>query len=133
MSFRQFSIPEVFGCVAFYIGGHFSWLGSMLFYSWYCINKVCLFLLYFRKTGLKVTGWWFCTRAKQILAENHPDAKFAFFQHGSLLLKSGLRSVLDGEPTHAREPAGKKEAIQQFHHLICQKAKDGEQAGPLGK
>ena len=79
-------------------------------------------------------GWWFRTRAKQILAEKYPDAKFAFSPAWFTAFKKRTQiSLRRGTNTCQREPAGKKEAIQQFHRLIRRKAKDGDQAGPLGK
>ena len=73
-------------------------------------------------------------RARQILAEKHPGAKFAFSTNWFTAFKQRMKiSLRRGTNACQREPADKQAAIQRFHRLIRRKAKDGEQSGPLGK
>ena len=87
-----------------------------------------------RRKGLKVKGWWFRTKAKQIFEELYPDETFQFFNSWFTGFKTRSHiSLRRGTNTCQRQPADKKAAIHGFHRAIRSKAKSGDLVGPLGK
>ena len=87
-----------------------------------------------RKKGLKVKGWWFRTKAKQIFEELHPDETFQFSNTWFTGFKTRSRiSQCRGTNTCQKEPADKKEAIRGFHRAIRNEAKSGDSVGQIGK
>ena len=87
-----------------------------------------------RKKGLKVKGWWFRTRAKQIFKELHPDETFVFSNTWFAGFKTRSHIILRRSTnTCQRQPADKKSAIQGFHQAIRREARNGESVGQLGK
>ena len=87
-----------------------------------------------RAKGLKVKGWWFRTRVKEILEEIEPDANFQFSDGWFLSFKKRHKISLR-RPTNTaqKEPEDKRSAVMIFHRNIRQKASEGEQVGPLGQ
>ena len=87
-----------------------------------------------RRKGLKVKGWWFRVRAKQILGELHPDAEFLFSNSWFDGFKSRHRISLRRATNACQKPPDDKmEAIQQFHQSTCSKARSQDASGPLGR
>ena len=87
-----------------------------------------------RKKGLKVKGWWFRLRAKQILTELEPSTNFQFSNGWFLGFKKRHRiSIRRATNTCQKEPEDKRSAVQYFHRNIRRKAAEGEQIGPLGQ
>ena len=87
-----------------------------------------------RRKGLKVKGWWFRTKAKQIFEELYPDETFQFSNSWFTGFKTRSHiSLRRGTNTCQRQPADKKAAIQGFHRAIRSEAKSGDLVGPLGK
>jgi hypothetical protein len=84
-----------------------------------------------RKKGLKVKGWWFRLRAKQILTELEPDTNFQFWFLG--FKKCHQISVRQAINTCQKEPEDKHSAVQSFHRNIHRKAAEREQVRPLGQ
>ena len=85
-----------------------------------------------RKKGLKVKGWWFPTRAKQIVEELHPDKTFVFSNTWFAGFKTCSHiSLRRSTNTCQRQPADKKSAIQGFHQAIRREARNGESVGQL--
>ena len=77
-----------------------------------------------RKQGLKVKGYWFKVRAKQLLTEMDPEASFH-----SLMVGSFRRS----RNVAQKSADDKQAAIQGFHRNIRQIVSKGRQIGPLGE
>ena len=87
-----------------------------------------------RRKGLKVKGWWFRLRAKQILTELEPSTNFQFSNGWFLGFKKRHRiSMRRATNTCQKEPEDKHSAVQHFHRNIRRKAAEGEQIGPLGQ
>ena len=83
--------------------------------------EVKLFMEYkeLRKKGLKVKGWWFRLRAKQILTELEPDTNFQFSNGWFLGFKKRHRiSMRRANNTCQEEPEDKRSAVQRFHRDI---------------
>ena len=75
-----------------------------------------------RKKGLKVKGWWFRLRAKQILTELESDTNFQFSNGWFLDFKKRHRiSMRWATNTCQREPDDKHSAVQHFHRNIRRK------------
>ena len=89
-----------------------------------------------RKKGLKVKGWWFCVRGRQILNELNAEASFQF----SNVWFDGFKerhhiSLRKGTNVCQKPPEDKEAAIQHFHRFIRIKASLGIDSGntePLG-
>ena len=62
-----------------------------------------------RKKGVKVKGWWFRLRARQILSELQPEANFCYSDTWFAGFKRYRLSM---------RPADKCSAIQHFHCSI---------------
>ena len=87
-----------------------------------------------RKKGLKVKGWWFRLRARQILSELQPEANFCYSDTWFTGFKKRYRlSMRRATNTCQKEPADKCSAIQHFHRSIRRTAKEGDLVGPLGQ
>ena len=84
-----------------------------------------------RRRGVKVKGWWFKSRAKQILASIEPNASFQFSEGWFVRFKRRYRISLR-RPTNTaqRQPTEKEAAIQEFHHQIREKQLSGTGDGP---
>ena len=87
-----------------------------------------------RQRGLKVKGWWFQTRGKQLLESISPGDKFKFSNQWFHGFKKRYNISLR-RPTHKAQviPSSKSELIQSFHRDIRAKAATGNQLGPLGR
>ena len=87
-----------------------------------------------RRKGLKVKGWWFRVRGKQILMELHPEALFQFscswFDGFKTCHRISLRRATNA---CQKPPDDKMEAIRRFHQSIRRKARTEESSGPLGR
>ena len=87
-----------------------------------------------RKRGLKVKGYWFKVRAKQLLAEKVPEASFLFSDGWFDAFKQRHRISLRRATNVSQKPADdKRGAIQGFHLTIREVAREGEIKGPLGQ
>ena len=81
-----------------------------------------------RCKGVKVKGWWFKTRAKEILQSTHPDAGFKYSEGWFCRFKNRYK-ISFRRPTNT---AQKEEAIQQFHCQIREmKIGSDETDGPI--
>ena len=69
-----------------------------------------------RRRGIKVKGWWFKSRAKQILESSDPTNSFKYSEGWFSWFKSRYR------------PDEKGEALQEFHRQIreCQLSESGD-------
>ena len=91
-----------------------------------------------QQQGVKVKGWWFKTRVKQLLqktqVESEAESQFKFsnawFSGFKRRYKISLR-----RPTNKAQhiPTDKRELIRKFHRKICQEAAVGPQIGKLGQ
>ena len=72
-----------------------------------------------RRRGIRVKGWWFLTRDKQLLPENDSGFKFSkgCFNHFKMRYKISLKLPTN---TAQKQPTDKEEAIRKFHHEIRQ-------------
>ena len=69
-----------------------------------------------RRRGIKVKGWWFKFRAKQILASTHPESySDGWFTRFKLRYKISLRKSTN---TAQKPPDEKEAAILEFHLTI---------------
>ena len=86
------------------------------------------------KQGIKVKGFWFKTRAKQLLEKMEPGTNFKFSNAWFTGFKSrhriSLRRVTN---VSQRPPSDKREAIQLFHHSIRRLAAEPRPMRPTGK
>ena len=74
-----------------------------------------------RKRGLKVKGFWFNTRGKQLLEQMNSETLFKFFLNSSRISFRRSTNV-------SHRPASDKEsAVRTFHKNICHIALQGEQ------
>ena len=80
-----------------------------------------------RKKGLKVKGYWFKARARQLMSEMHPDAPFRVSEGWFTGFKV-RHSISFRRPTNTaqRPPADKMDLIKQFHREIRKTAAVGE-------
>lgn len=82
-----------------------------------------------RQRGIKVKGWWFKSRAKQILESSDPTNSFKYSEGWFSRFKSRYRISLR-RPTNTaqRQPDEKEEALQEFHRQIreCQLSESGD-------
>ena len=86
-----------------------------------------------QRQGLKVKGFWFRARAKQLLQQMHPDATFQFSESWFDRFKNRHRISLRRPTNVAQKPAeGKRGAIQQFHHTIRRVADEERPTRPVG-
>ena len=86
------------------------------------------------KKGLKVKGWWFRARAKQILVETQPGSSFSSLDGWFTRFKTRFRiSKRRATNLCQKEPEDKRGAIQQFHRSIRRVAKAGDQVESLGR
>lgn len=74
-----------------------------------------------RRTGIKVKGWWFKTRAKQILELNDPASTFKYsegwFTNFKRRYKISLRRPTN---TAQKQPSDKEDAIVEFTDKFVQ-------------
>ena len=72
-----------------------------------------------RRRGIKVKGWWFKTRAKQILESANPNNTFKFSQGWFARFKNRYKISLR-RPTNTaqKQPSEKEASIQEFHRQI---------------
>ena len=89
-----------------------------------------------REKGLRVRGYWFKVRAKQLMEEMEPETKFAA-SDGWFTRFKARHSVSLRRPTNAsQKAAGDKEGcIQAFHHQLRKLAApaDGEEVRDVGR
>ena len=87
-----------------------------------------------RRQGLKVKGFWFKTRARQLLQQKHPEELFQFSDSWFDGFKTRYK-ISFRRPTNVcqRPPADKREAIQQFHRLIRKIADEPRPKRPIGR
>ena len=72
-----------------------------------------------QRKGIKVNGWWFKTRAKEILDCSHPDHTFQYSQTWFTRFKKRYRISFKRSTNTAQSPPSDKEtAIQEFHQQI---------------
>ena len=87
-----------------------------------------------RKRGLKVKGFWFKTRAKQLLERIDPKASFNFSDGSFDSFKKRYRISFRRSTNVCQKPADdKKSAVRSFHKTIREIACDGEQTGQVGR
>ena len=85
-----------------------------------------------RRQGVKVKGFWFRTRAKQLLQQMHPDDTFHFSDCWFNGFKSRHRISLRRPTNTSQRPAAdKREAIQQFHRTIRKLAAEERPTRPV--
>ena len=84
--------------------------------------------------GVKVKGWWFKTRAKQLLQATEAGSQFKFSNAWFAGFKRRYNISLRRPTNKAQNvPTTKKQLIQNFHRKICQEAAVGPQIGKLGQ
>ena len=87
-----------------------------------------------QEKGLKVKGFWFRSRAKQLLKEMEPDSTFKFsdawFSGFKARHRISLRRVTNASQ---KPPSDKKEAIQQFHQYIRRIADEPKPTRTVGR
>ena len=84
-----------------------------------------------RRKGIKVKGWWFKARAKQILDSTNPDHNFKYSLGWFTRFKKRYRINLRISSNTAQNPPSDKEAaIQEFHRQIREAQLPGEGDGP---
>ena len=87
-----------------------------------------------QRQGVKVKGFWFRARAKQLVQQMHPDNTFHFsncwFNGFKFLHRISLRRPTN---TSQRPAADKREAIQQFHRTTRRIATEERPTRPLGR
>ena len=77
-----------------------------------------------RQKGLKVKGYWFKLRARQLLEEKEPGATFQFSNRWFDRFKARHKISLRRPTNTAQTPASDKESlISGFHHLLRREAK----------
>ena len=77
--------------------------------------------LSFEMLGLKVKGYWFRVRGRQILADMNPEADFSFCNGWFDRFKARHKISLRRSTNVAQKPASdKRGAIQSFHRNIRQ-------------
>ena len=87
-----------------------------------------------QRQGLKVKGFWFRARAKQLLQQMHPDATFQFSDSWFDGFKNRHRISLRRPINVAQKPAeDKRGAIQQFHRTIRRVADEERPTRPIGR
>ena len=87
-----------------------------------------------RLRGVKVKGWWFKTRAKQLLQSTETDSQFKFSNAWFDGFKRRYNISLRRPTNKAQNvPATKKQLIRNFHRKIRQEAAVGPQIGKLGQ
>lgn len=87
-----------------------------------------------RKRGLKVKGFWFKTRGKQLLEEMDPEASFHLSDGWFDGFKQRHRISFRRSTNVSQRPASDKEsAVRLFHRNIRHIALQGEQAEKVGK
>ena len=84
-----------------------------------------------RRKGIKVKGWWFKARAKQILDSTNPDHNFKYSLGWFTRFKKRYQISLRRSTNTAQNPPSDKEAaIQEFHRQIREAQLPGEGDGP---
>ena len=79
-----------------------------------------------RRKGLKVKGYWFKARARQLMSEMHPDAPFRVSEGWFTGFKvRHFISFRRSTNTAQRPPADKMDLIRQFHREIRKTAAVG--------
>ena len=87
-----------------------------------------------RKRGLKVKGFWFKMRAKQLLERIDPEASFNFLDRWFDSFKKRHRITFRRSTNVCQKPADdKKSAVRSFHKTIREIACDSEQTGQVGR
>ena len=87
-----------------------------------------------RKQGLKVKGYWFRVRAKQIMEVTNPEASACFSNSWFDGFKQRHKISLRRATNISQKPAeDKRGAIQGFHRNIREIAGKGDQTGTVGK
>ena len=82
----------------------------------------------FRQLRIKIKGWWFKNRAKQIFNEQYPGQNFSFLDGWFAGFKKRYKiSLRRATNSCQKPPESKKEAIRHFHHLIREISLEGEQ------
>ena len=71
-----------------------------------------------RRRGIKIKGWWFKKRAKQIFNEQYPGQTFYFSDGWFAGFKKRYKiSLRHANNSCQKPPESKKEAIRHFHDL----------------
>lgn len=88
-----------------------------------------------REKGLKVKGWWFRVRSKQLHKDLYSDREEFSCSEGwfSRFKRRHKISLRRATNTCQRPPDDKRTSMQKFHQSIRKAAKTGESAGPLGR
>ena len=83
-----------------------------------------------RRKGLKVKGYWFKFRARQLLTEMNPETSFKFSDGWFAAFKTRHKISLQRRTNASQKaPDDKVKAIQSFHREICKVAalSDGDE------
>ena len=84
-----------------------------------------------RRKGMKVKGWWFKTRAKQILDSSDPGHAFQFSEGWFTNFKNRYKISLRCPTNTAQKPPDDKEAaIMEFHRQVRRIQLPGKGEGP---
>ena len=87
-----------------------------------------------RQKGIKVKGWWFRTRAKQLLQAILGECQIKFLNGWFDGFKKHYKISLRCSTNKAQHvPSDKRELIRNFHRKIHQEAAVGPQIGKLGQ
>ena len=90
-----------------------------------------------RQRGVKIKGWWFKTRAKQLLQATAGTSVSSQFKFSDAWFDGFKRryNISLRRPTNKAQsvPVTKKQLIQNFHRKIRQEAAVGPQIGKLGQ
>jgi len=87
-----------------------------------------------RKQGLKVKGYWFRVRAKQIMEVTNPESSACFSNSWFDGFKQRHKISLRRATNVSQKPAeDKRGTIQGFHRNIREIAGKGDQTGTVGK
>ena len=89
-----------------------------------------------RRKGLKVKGYWFKLRARQLLTEMNPETSFKFSDGWFTAFKTRYKiSLRRRTNTSQKAPDDKVQAIQSFHNDIRKVAalSDGDEQHSVGR
>ena len=78
-----------------------------------------------KKKGLKVKGWWFCLRTRQILVELQPEVNFCYSDARFLASRRGIEVC--------NKHAKRSQQINTVPSTIRRTPQEGDQVWPLGQ
>jgi transposase-like protein len=86
-----------------------------------------------RSDGLKVKGWWFEAKSKELMKDMHPGEEFKFSDGWFTAFKKRKRiSYRSTTNMSQKTPNDYESTIREFHKTIRSLASKGEKKGPLG-